>query len=112
MYLKNSKLIFKYPGLATIDAEHGTVKYNGTTYEDGDKVNLGLSEVTIEAISDEGYAFDSWEITGVELDDPGENPLTFTMPASSDVVIKADFVAVASTDIPVILPSNSYPADI
>lgn len=88
--LKPGKIIFKYPGIATIDAKNGSVKCGETTYTDGQTVNLGTGEKTIEAVPAEGYYFTGWEISGVALDDATVNPLTFTMPSAS-TTIKANF---------------------
>ena len=89
--LKPGKIIFKYPGIATIDAKNGSVKCGEATYTDGQTVNLGTGEKTIEAVPDTGYVFTGWEIDGVTLDDATINPLTFTMPSTS-TTIKANFV--------------------
>ena len=88
--LKPGKIIFKYPGIATIDAKNGSVKCGEATYTDGQTVNLGTGEKTIEAVPDTGYVFTGWEISGVALDDATVNPLTFTMPSAS-TTIKANF---------------------
>ena len=88
--LKPGKIIFKYPGIATIDAKNGSVKCGGATYTDGQTVNLGTDKKTIEAVPDTGYVFTGWEISGVTLDDATANPLTFTMPSAS-TTIKANF---------------------
>mgnify|MGYP000603590270 FL=1 len=88
--LKPGKIIFKYPGIATIDAKNGSVKCGGATYTDGQTVNLGTDKKTIEAVPDTGYVFTGWEISSVTLDDATANPLTFTMPSAS-TTIKANF---------------------
>lgn len=88
--LKPGKIVFKYSGLATIEAKNGSVKCGETTYMDGQTVNLGTGEKTIEAVPDTGYVFIGWEIDGVTLDDATVNPLTFTMPSTS-TTIKANF---------------------
>ena len=89
--LKPGKIIFKYPGIATIDAKNGSVKCGETTYTDGQTVNLGTGEKTIEAVPAEGYYFTGWEISGVTLDDATANPLTFAMPTEASTTIKANF---------------------
>ena len=89
--LKPGKIIFKYPGIATIDAKNGSVKCGEATYTDGQTVNLGTDKKTIEAVPATGYIFTGWEISGVTLDDAAANPLTFTMPSTS-TTIKANFV--------------------
>ena len=89
--LKQGKIVFKYPGLATIDAKNGSVKCGETTYTDGQTVNLGTGEKTIEAVPAEGYYFTGWEISGVTLDDATANPLTFAMPTEASTTIKANF---------------------
>ena len=88
--LKQGKIVFKYPGLATIDAKNGSVKCGDATYTDGQTVNLGTDKKTIEAVPDTGYIFTGWEISGVTLPDVTANPLTFTMPSAS-TTIKANF---------------------
>ena len=90
--LKPGKIIFKYPGIATIDAKNGSVKCGEATYTDGQTVNLGTGEKTIEAVPDTGYVFIGWEIDGVTLDDATANPLTFDMPTEASTTIKANFV--------------------
>ena len=90
--LKPGKIIFKYPGIATIDAKNGSVKCGEATYTDGQTVNLGTGEKTIEAVPDTGYVFTGWEISGVTLDDATANPLTFDMPTEASTTIKANFV--------------------
>lgn len=89
--LKPGKIIFKYPGIATIDAKNGSVKCGEATYTDGQTVNLGTGEKTIEAVPDTGYVFIGWEIDGVTLDDATANPLTFDMPTEASTTIKANF---------------------
>ena len=89
--LKPGKIVFKYPGLATIDAKNGSVKCGEDTYANGQMVNLGTGEQTIAAVPDTGYVFTGWEISGVTLGDATANPLTFTMPSTS-TTIKANFV--------------------
>ena len=88
--LKPGKIIFKYPGIATIDAKNGSVKCGEATYTDGQTVNLGTGEKTIEAVPDTGYVFTGWKIDGVTPGDATANPLTFTMPSAS-TTIKANF---------------------
>ena len=94
--LKPGKIIFKYPGIATIDAKNGSVKCGEATYTDGQTVNLGTDKKTIEAVPATGYIFTGWEISGVTLDDAAANPLTFTMPSTS-TIIKAKFAKKAGT---------------
>ena len=89
--LKPGKIIFKYPGIATIDAKNGSVKCGENTYSDGQTVNLGTGEKKIEAVPAEGYYFTGWEISGVTLDDATANPLTFDMPTEASTTIKANF---------------------
>ena len=88
--LKQGKIVFKYPGLATIDAKNGSVKCGDAIYTDGQTVNLGTDKKTIEAVPDTGYVFTGWEISGVALKDATVNPLTFTMPSTS-TTIEANF---------------------
>ena len=88
--LKPGKIIFKYPGIATIDAKNGSVKCGENTYSDGQTVNLGTGEKTIEAVPDTGYVFTGRKIDGVTPGDATANPLTFTMPSAS-TTIKANF---------------------
>ena len=95
--LKPGKIIFKYPGIATIDAKNGSVKCGENTYSDGQTVNLGTGEKKIEAVPAEGYIFTGWEISGVTLDDATANPLTFTMPTEASTTIKANFATKVGT---------------
>ena len=101
--LKPGKIIFKYPGIATIDAKNGSVKCGENTYSDGQTVNLGTGEKKIEAVPAEGYYFTGWEISGVTLDDATANPLTFDMPTEASTTIKANF----AETVGVTLKSNS-----
>ena len=96
--LKQGKIVFKYPGLATIDAKNGSVKCGDAIYTDGQTVNLGTDEKTIEAVPDTGYIFTGWEISGVTLPDVTANPLTFTMPSAS-TTIKANFAKTVSVTL-------------
>ena len=96
--LKSGKIVFKYSGLATIEAKNGSVKCGETTYMDGQTVNLGTGEKKIEAVPAEGYFFTGWEISGVELSDATANPLTFTMPSAS-TTIKANFAKTVSVTL-------------
>ena len=89
--LKPGKIIFKYPGIATIDAKNGSVKCGENTYSDGQTVNLGTGEKTITAVPATGYIFTGWEIDGVTLDNATANPLTFDMPTEASTTIKANF---------------------
>ena len=95
--LKPGKIIFKYPGIATIDAKNGSVKCGENTYSDGQTVNLGTGEKKIEAVPAEGYYFTGWEISGVTLDDATANPLTFDMPTEASTTIKANFATKVGT---------------
>ena len=88
--LKPGKIVFKYSGLATIEAKNGSVKCGENTYTDGQTVNLGTGVKTIKAEPATGYIFTGWKIDGVTLDDAAANPLTFTMPSTS-TTIKANF---------------------
>ena len=90
--LKPGKIIFKYPGIATIDAKNGSVKCGEATYTDGQTVNLGTGEKTIGAVPDTGYVFTGWKIDGVTPGDATANPLTFDMPTEASTTIKANFV--------------------
>ena len=96
--LKPGKIIFKYPGIATIDAKNGSVKCGEATYTDGQTVNLGTDKKTIEAVPATGYIFTGWEISGVALKDATANPLTFTMPSAS-TTIKANFAKTVSVTL-------------
>ena len=96
--LKQGKIVFKYPGLATIDAKNGSVKCGETTYTDGQTVNLGTGVKTIKAEPATGYIFTGWKIDGVTLDDATANPLTFAMPSTS-TTIKANFAKTVSVTL-------------
>ena len=95
--LKPGKLVFRYPGIAVIEAENGKVKCGDVTYENGATAKLGTGEQTIEAVADEGYVFTGWEISGVEMSNTTVNPLTFTMPTGASTTIKAKFATKAGT---------------
>ena len=95
--LKPGKLVFRYPGIAVIEAENGKVKCGDVTYENGATAKLGTGEQTIEAVADEGYVFTGWEISGVEMSNTTVNPLTFTMPTEASTIIKAKFAKKAGT---------------
>ena len=95
--LKPGKLVFRYPGIAVIEAENGKVKCGDVTYENGATAKLGTGEQTIEAVADEGYVFTGWEIDGVTPDNATANPLTFTMPTEASTTIKAKFAKKAGT---------------
>ena len=87
--LKNVIITFKWSGLAVIDAKNGFVKAHDVLYGDGERARIFMDEQTIEAVPEVGYEFAGWEISGIELDDPMENPLDFFMPYDDpDVVIK------------------------
>ena len=68
-------------------AEGGTVSSEGGTYEEG-------TEVTITAISNEGYAFTSWE--GIDNDEA-----TLTVVLTSDTVLTALFEAITQYTVTV-----------
>lgn len=95
--LKPGKLVFRYPGIAVIEAENGKVKCGNVTYENGATAKLGTGNQTIEAVADEGYVFTGWEIDGVTPDNATTNPLTFTMPTEASTTIKAKFAKKAGT---------------
>ena len=95
--LKPGKLVFRYPGIAVIEAENGKVKCGDVTYENGATAKLGTGNQTIEAVADEGYIFTGWEISGVTLDDATANPLTFDMPTEASTTIKANFATKVGT---------------
>ena len=95
--LKPGKLVFRYPGIAVIEAENGKVKCGDVTYENGATAKLGTGNQTIEAVADEGYIFTGWEIDGVTPDNATTNPLTFTMPTEASTTIKAKFAKKAGT---------------
>ncbi len=58
------------------------------TYSDKLSAETG-SEVTITAVAKEGYVFEKWDITGVELteEDLVKNPLIFTMGSSNVLAV-------------------------
>ena len=97
--LKPGKLVFRYPGIAVIEAENGKVKCGDVTYENGATAKLGTGEQTIEAVADEGYVFTGWEISGVEMSNTTVNPLTFTMPTGASTTIKAKFAKTVSVTL-------------
>ncbi len=97
--LKPGKLVFRYPGIAVIEAENGKVKCGDVTYENGATAKLGTGNQTIEAVADEGYIFTGWEIDGVTPDNATANPLTFTMPTEASTIIKAKFAKTVSVTL-------------
>jgi|GEM_PF-804750 len=94
--LKNGIVEFEYNGLAKIEAENGAVEFNGTKYNNGEKVYLGTDSATITAAANEGYAFAGWEIEGVELSEEQakSETITFTVPEKF-FTIKAKFEVAA-----------------
>ena len=106
--LKNGTVEFRAKGLAKIDAENGAVEFNGTKYNNGEKVYLGTDSATITAAANEGYAFAGWEIEGVELSEEQakSETLTFTVPEKF-FTIKAKFEADATPGIKVTVKSEN-----
>ena len=94
--LKNGTVEFRAKGLAKIDAENGAVEFDGTKYNNGEKVYLGTDSATITAAANEGYAFAGWEIEGVELSEEQakSETITFTVPEKF-FTIKAKFEVAA-----------------
>ena len=106
--LKNGIVEFEYNGLAKIEAENGAVEFNGTKYNNGEKVYLGTGSATITAAANEGYAFAGWEIEGVELSEEQakSETLTFTVPEKF-FTIKAKFEADTTPGIKVTVKSEN-----
>lgn len=106
--LKNGIVEFEYNGLAKIEAENGAVEFNGTKYNNGEKVYLGTDSATITAAANEGYAFAGWEIEGVELSEEQakSETLTFTVPEKF-FTIKAKFEADTTPGIKVTVKSEN-----
>ena len=106
--LKNGTVEFRAKGLAKIDAENGAVEFNGTKYNNGEKVYLGTGSATITAAANEGYAFAGWEIEGVELSEEQakSETLTFTVPEKF-FTIKAKFEADTTPGIKVTVKSEN-----
>lgn len=101
--VKPGKMIFKYAGLADIEAEHGGVSIESTLYHTGDAHYFGTQGLvndwkgilaTVEAVPDAGYVFDEWEISGVSLGDASANPLTFTTPDAQPFSVRAKFTQI------------------
>ena len=94
--LKNGTVEFRAKGLAKIEAENGAVEFDGTKYNNGEKVYLGTDSATITAAANEGYAFAGWEIEGVELSEEQakSETITFTVPEKF-FTIKAKFEVAA-----------------
>ena len=90
--LKNGTVEFRAKGLAKIEAENGAVEFDGTKYNNGEKVYLGTGSATITAAANEGYAFAGWEIEGVELSEEQakSETITFNVPEKF-FTIKARF---------------------
>ena len=106
--LKNGIVEFEYNGLAKIEAENGAVEFDGTKYNNGEKVYLGTDSATITAAANEGYAFAGWEIEGVELSEEQakSETLTFTVPEKF-FTIKAKFEADTTPGIKVTVKSEN-----
>ena len=106
--LKNGIVEFEYNGLAKIEAENGAVEFNGTKYNNGEKVYLGTDSATITAAANEGYAFAGWEIEGVELSEEQakSETITFTVPEKF-FTIKAKFEADTTPGIKVTVKSEN-----
>lgn len=106
--LKNGTVEFRAKGLAKIDAENGAVEFDGTKYNNGEKVYLGTDSATITAAANEGYAFAGWEIEGVELSEEQakSETLTFTVP-DKFFTIKAKFEADTTPGIKVTVKSEN-----
>ena len=106
--LKNGIVEFEYNGLVKIEAENGAVEFNGTKYNNGEKVYLGTGSATITAAANEGYAFAGWEIEGVELSEEQakSETLTFTVPEKF-FTIKAKFEADTTPGIKVTVKSEN-----
>ena len=106
--LKNGTVEFRAKGLAKIEAENGAVEFNGTKYNNGEKVYLGTGSATITAAANEGYAFAGWEIEGVELSEEQakSETLTFTVPEKF-FTIKAKFKADTTPGIKVTVKSEN-----
>ena len=106
--LKNGTVEFRAKGLAKIEAENGAVEFDGTKYNNGEKVYLGTGSATITAAANEGYAFAGWEIEGVELSEEQakSEALTFTVPEKF-FTIKAKFEADTTPGIKVTVKSEN-----
>ena len=106
--LKNGTVEFRAKGLAKIEAENGAVEFNGTKYNNGEKVYLGTDSATITAAANEGYAFAGWEIEGVELSEEQakSETITFTVPEKF-FTIKAKFEADTTPGIKVTVKSEN-----
>ena len=106
--LKNGTVEFRAKGLAKIDAENGAVEFDGTKYNNGEKVYLGTDSATITAAANEGYAFAGWEIEGVELSEEQakSETLTFNVPEKF-FTIKAKFEADTTPGIKVTVKSEN-----
>ena len=106
--LKNGTVEFRAKGLAKIEAENGAVEFNGTKYNNGEKVYLGTDSATITAAANGGYAFAGWEIEGVELSEEQakSETLTFTVPEKF-FTIKAKFEADTTPGIKVTVKSEN-----
>ncbi len=106
--LKNGTVEFRAKGLAKIEAENGAVEFDGTKYNNGEKVYLGTDSATITAAANGGYAFAGWEIEGVELSEEQakSETLTFTVPEKF-FTIKAKFEADTTPGIKVTVKSEN-----
>lgn len=106
--LKNGTVEFRAKGLAKIEAENGAVEFDGTKYNNGEKVYLGTGSATITAAANEGYAFAGWEIEGVELSEEQakSETITFNVPEKF-FTIKAKFEADTTPGIKVTVKSEN-----
>ena len=106
--LKNGTVEFRAKGLAKIEAENGAVEFDGTKYNNGEKVYLGTDSATITAAANEGYAFAGWEIEGVELSEEQakSETITFNVPEKF-FTIKARFEADTTPGIKVTVKSEN-----
>lgn len=106
--LKNGTVEFRAKGLAKIEAENGAVEFDGTKYNNGEKVYLGTDSATITAAANGGYAFAGWEIEGVELSEEQakSETITFTVPEKF-FTIKAKFEADTTPGIKVTVKSEN-----
>ena len=105
--LKNGTVEFRAKGLAKIEAENGAVEFDGTKYNNGEKVYLGTGSATITAAANEGYAFACWVVSASNLAFMAKSEtLTFTVPEKF-FTIKARFEADTTPGIKVTVKSEN-----
>jgi hypothetical protein len=90
-YAKNPNIAVTQPGAGG----SFTVKVGSAASVQGNTSAKAGDVVTLQAAPQAGYQFKEWNVTGVTLDDPADNPTDFTMPAGAHVTVTAEFETIA-----------------